>query len=275
MITSTSITGGFPDRVRVRLKYVTNVSMSPSGVTAVDYVFRGNGPFDPDVTGVGSQPNNYDDWSAIYSRQRTYASTFSWCIANSASGSNDMSSFVVGPRHTSTAQSTLSSQENFQSLPYTQYHKTIIYRNGTSSTQGTMTMSTQKFLGMSHTEFAGNEDLTSLTTTTPSHQWFWHLCMSMDDQVSSCIHYVNFVVTYDIEFWDRVDTTLDAEKKADLLQRLRGPRPTASAAESTSESEPGVYQVADAKSASGPANPGTPAGGCPHPHSEHSRHRRR
>jgi hypothetical protein len=217
--TMTSVMGGFPDRARVRLRYVTNVQQTPVSVTAADYVFSGNGMFDPDVTSTGGQPANFDDWSAIYLRYRVWKSTFKWCIANNATGALDMSSYVVGPRHTSTAVNTRASQENFQSTPYTRYAKTIIYRNGCPEMSGSMTMSTQKFFGLTQAEFEGNEDACALVTANPSHQWFWHLSLSADDQGSTIVHYINYVVEYDVEFWDRVDTTLDS--RIDRMKLLR------------------------------------------------------
>ncbi len=211
----TTVMGGFPDRARVRLKYATNVTMTPSGLTAVDQVFSGNGCFDPDITSTGSQPANFDDWSAVYSRYRVWGSTITWNVANSASGALDLTSLVVGPRHTATALTTRTQQEYFQAQPYTRYQKTIVYQNGQATQSGTMSMSTPKFLGLSRSEFEGNDDITTLVSANPAHQWYWHLCLTADDQSSATAHYVNFTVTYDVEFWDRTETTLDAK-----LERL-------------------------------------------------------
>ncbi len=221
--TMTSVMGGFPDRVRVRLKYVTNVTMTPNGLTAADYVFSGNGCFDPDITSTGSQPANFDDWSGVYSRYRVWGSTLRWNVGNTASGTVDLTSFVVGPRHLSTALTTRTQQEYFQAQPYTRYFKSIIYANGRSDQQGSCTMSTAKFLGLSRSEFEGNDDVASLVSANPAHQWYWHCVVSSDDQSSSTIHYVNFVVEYDVEFWDRVDTTLDLKKAAQPGQLVQAP----------------------------------------------------
>lgn len=214
------LVGGFPDRQRVTLRYVENVEVTPSGVTAVDYVFRGNGCFDPNVTSTGGQPANYDDFSSIYTRYRVHGSKISWAIANSASGTLDMCTYVVGPRHLSTAVTTLAGQANFQSTPYSRVEKFMIYTNGLPPIgKGSMEMSTQRFLGLSPTQFNGNDDLTALVTADPAHQWYWHFCVTVDDQSSSTKSFINFQIDYDIEFWDRVDTTLDSRYERVLMMR--------------------------------------------------------
>jgi len=214
--------GGVPDRTRVTLRYVTNVTLSPSGVTAGSYVFRANGCFDPDVTSTGGQPANFDDFSALYARYRVWGSKLSWVIANNTAGVLDMCTMVVGPRHQSTAITTRAAQENFQAQPYTAVQKTIIYTNGTSSQRGSMAMTTRKFLGLSQTEFEGQDDLAALTSADPAHQFFWQMVICSDDQSSATPHYVNFQIDYDVEFWDRVDTSLDLRVERQLsLRRLK------------------------------------------------------
>lgn len=214
-----NLVGGFPDRQRVTLRYVTNVSQTANATVGSDYVFRANGCFDPDYTSTGGQPANYDDFSAIYLRYRVWGSTLRWSIANTAGGTLDMSSVVVGPRHQGTAIVSRTNTENFQAQPYTRFQKTIIYNNGTESQSGSMHMTTRQFLGLTSSEFEGADDLASLVSNTPAHEWFWHCTISMDDQSSTCVHYVNYVVEYDVEFFDRVDTTIDS--RLERVQELR------------------------------------------------------
>jgi hypothetical protein len=215
----TSTVGGFPDHARVKLRYVSNFSSSPAGVTATDYVFRGNGCFDPDVTGTGFQPANWDDWSAQYTRYRCWGSSISWSIANSATGTVDVVYAVIGPRHLPSIITTQAAQANFQAQPYTVLQQTSLYRNGARSQSGFMKMSTEKFLGLTRTEFLGNDDLTALVSADPSHQWYWHFTLSVADQSSTVPHYFNVAVEYDVEFWDRVDTNLDL--KYERLMSIR------------------------------------------------------
>jgi hypothetical protein len=58
--------GGFPSEVRVSLKYVTTFTLdAPSGSLAAQE-FSMRGMFDPDVTGTGHQPSNFDRWMTIF-----------------------------------------------------------------------------------------------------------------------------------------------------------------------------------------------------------------
>lgn len=56
--------GGFPSSKMVKLRYAQEVSMT-GGVGQV-HVFRANSLYDPDSTGTGSQPANFDRWMAVY-----------------------------------------------------------------------------------------------------------------------------------------------------------------------------------------------------------------
>lgn len=54
--------GGFPKSKAVKLRYVEYFSMNPAtGIPAVQ-VYSANGMYDPNITGTGHQPSNYDRW---------------------------------------------------------------------------------------------------------------------------------------------------------------------------------------------------------------------
>lgn len=57
---------GFPKTTAVKLRYVDGISLNPTISTLATYVFRANGLFDPNATGIGHQPMNFDMWAALY-----------------------------------------------------------------------------------------------------------------------------------------------------------------------------------------------------------------
>jgi len=59
---------GFPDQLRCTLRYSDAGSQFTAAVTPAAQVFRANSLFDPDLTGVGSQPEYFDQLSAVYSQ---------------------------------------------------------------------------------------------------------------------------------------------------------------------------------------------------------------
>lgn len=60
-----------PREFDVKLRYVDYRHSTDAGGT-VTQIWRGNAPFDPDQTGVGSQPVGYDQLSAFYERYRVF-----------------------------------------------------------------------------------------------------------------------------------------------------------------------------------------------------------
>ncbi len=69
-VTTQTALAPFPFRWNAKLTYGVNVSIgTPGGLpTANKYRFRLNSLYDPDVTGTGSQPYQYDQLTAIYTK---------------------------------------------------------------------------------------------------------------------------------------------------------------------------------------------------------------
>lgn len=60
------INTGFPQQIKVRLRYVDEYVMTSTAGSTVTQTFRMNSIFDPDFTGVGHQPYGHDQWSPLY-----------------------------------------------------------------------------------------------------------------------------------------------------------------------------------------------------------------
>lgn len=60
--------GGFPKRMLAKLRYVQNVTLNAGAGTYAVNLFSANSLYDPDATGTGHQPSNYDRLCAIYDR---------------------------------------------------------------------------------------------------------------------------------------------------------------------------------------------------------------
>jgi len=214
---NSSYRGGFPDRSRVKLCYVTSDSNS-STVAPVNYVWSGNGAWDPDVTSAGSQPVNWDDWALQYSRYRVWGSK----IIVRATSTVTLADCVLSARHASTALGTTTFLSQ-QCQPYT-YAFNVGAGNGMTGPSGLgsnrieMKMSTPQFLGLSHTAFQGEDGLTALTTAQPAHQWYWNLSSWHQDRTTACVLYFTVVVEYDIEFYDRVESIIDLETRFQQLK---------------------------------------------------------
>lgn len=65
---------GFPDRLRTKLQYQDVIQLAASAGSPALWQFRMNSLQDPDYTGVGHQPQWYDQLSAVYSYYRVMGS---------------------------------------------------------------------------------------------------------------------------------------------------------------------------------------------------------
>lgn len=54
----------------VRMKYATEVTITPSASSMAVHTFRANSIFDPDLTGVGHQPLSRDQYALLYNTYR-------------------------------------------------------------------------------------------------------------------------------------------------------------------------------------------------------------
>jgi len=202
-----SLSGGFPDRARLRLNYfegvVTNTAI---GVTQV---WAGNGCFDPNITGTGSQPYNFDDWSLQYNRYRVVGSTI-WAnfITNATTYAATQCLLLVAPRHTTTT--VIGSFESAISAPYAKFKILNQLNSGYTPKSDVIShsMSTQKILGLTNAELMSDQ-YQALFTANPSHLWYWHTSIQANDGTSTITGRLYVKIVYDIEFFDRIELTLD------------------------------------------------------------------
>lgn len=60
------VLGGFPKSKLVKLRYVQIFTLNATSVAPAVQVFRANSLYDPDQTGTGHQPANFDRWTNVY-----------------------------------------------------------------------------------------------------------------------------------------------------------------------------------------------------------------
>lgn len=84
-----------PDSKIVRHRYVDYVTLDTSSGTSDRNIYRANSMFDPNQTGIGSQPLGFDQWSVFYDH---YTVLGSKCTAQflSSSGSGVTGTSIVG-----------------------------------------------------------------------------------------------------------------------------------------------------------------------------------
>lgn len=79
--------GGFAAKKLVRLRYCQTFSLDPGAGAISVQVFRANSLYDCDLTGVGSQPSNYDRLTALYDRYTVLGARIKVCDVGVTSAS--------------------------------------------------------------------------------------------------------------------------------------------------------------------------------------------
>lgn len=204
--------GGFPDKVRTTLRYVEQQTLtSTSGVTAF-YRYVGNDAYDPNYTGGGNQPANYDDFAAHYTRYRVIASRITVVLlpVSGTVGTNTME-VVLYPSNSVDSSFTTNSA---MAQPYSLFTMT--------STTGPVTlihnMTTKTALGQ---DPRTADRLQAKYNTDPADVWLWNLCFQTVDASTTASAYAKVVIDYDMEWFDRISGDIDA-RMARLAELKKG-----------------------------------------------------
>jgi len=187
-----------PDEMCLKLVYSdfrTVTSSSNQG----EYVYRGNSLFDCDFTGVGGQPDGFDQWKLLYGVYRVMAVD----VEVQAAGGNGFGLLAVAPATTSGA---FSSAEETSGL---RKAKSCVFT----------TTEVAKVHARYHTgEILGKEDVAVLSdpndsaaiSTNPTEQFFVHV--STETSGASDIVYVWVKLTYYVRL-EAAISTLDTVAK--------------------------------------------------------------
>lgn len=232
--TTTSVAGGFPDAMRVTLRYSENIALTFTAGSAQTYEFRGNSLFDPNSTGTGAQPANYDDFIAHYNRYRVVGSRCRVIPANPGNNGTPHS-VVLYPYNTTAASTTI---EDSVAQPYSGLINCTTYQPCIIS----LSMSTAKILGRTQAEVIGSDNCQAVYNANPADVWYWKLVAQPTDRSTAVTLNFLFVIDYDAVFFDRIAGNLDA--RLDRLIELKKEK-------ELRESKKAPKQSSDCKSDSG------------------------
>lgn len=187
-----------PDVMQVQLHY--NLGKAAQGlgaVSIVDFVIRGNSPFDPDFAVGGQQAMGFDQWSAFYRRYRVLGSKIDLSATNDSAVN---AAFGVVPLNTSSAL--ISATQ----LLETQYNKQKYVGGDASKGVDRLTsyISTAKMRGGPHDIVHYESDLTSVVTGNPTEQWYWHMyAYGIGAGATNFDCTLIATITYYVQFYDR------------------------------------------------------------------------
>lgn len=195
-----------PDKMMVKMKYSSKITLAQSaaGVSVFQF-FSGNSLYDPDVTGVGGQPEGYDQWSSFYNRYRVYGSK---CRVQftTVGNTNPLQNYevVLAPVTINTGYTTPS---DARSGPY---NKWSLLGLGANLPTLTSYMSTAKIFGQNKVTIKSDAQYTGTTGnigtgSNPLTQWFWEVLINSVDPLAQGTVYCYVTLTYYAELFDRTD----------------------------------------------------------------------
>lgn len=184
-----------PDKLRVKLRYayLANNATLTATVPSV-YQFSGNGPYDPDVAGVGTSANMWANLSTWYNKYMCTCSDI-WVMVEPISTSNYQLQGFFEPRGPNTAAAT--DYRTILAQPYGQFHQvqgTTVSKTPNMYFKGFM--STPKILGR---KMDPGTDRVSVSSD-PTEEWIWEMTLLSSATINAN---VEVRITYWVEFSDR------------------------------------------------------------------------
>jgi hypothetical protein len=181
-----------PDNFRTTLVYYDQIDYT-AVVTPQLYIFRGNGPFDPDQTGTGSQPVGWDNLTTFYSVAGPVASRIRIKAFNQTTAA-----LQIGVL----AATTTTMVTSYEQMRYVGATARFMDLDGT--TRGGRSFGSMASTGVS-TKVIGrpwNSAFLTQVTTNPSQQWYWIIAIQTADQATAISMNLQITVEYDIVFSD-------------------------------------------------------------------------
>jgi len=170
---------------------------STGGATSYEWVYRGNGPFDPEVAAGGGQPTGYDQWSAFYSSQRTHGSSITIVGTNGSTGSQ--AGLTLLPTNAATG----TTQALTLTYPYVK-HTVAGQLNSDNKFKLYNRMTTVKLEGIQSIE--GDDAFASVIGALPANQWYWNFgVFSTGGAITGLALQFIATIIYDIEYFGRID----------------------------------------------------------------------
>jgi len=194
---------GFPDQLRVVLKYKENDILFTGIITPSAQVYRLNSCFDPNLTGTGHQPNFFDQLTAVYSQYCVTAAKMKVQIINEGTVEVD-SALVYSDANLSTQ-----TVENLSEARWSKNNVTGIQNSGKSvSTLSLPTVSIANLQGEKNLNTDPNNYC--LTTANPVDPVYAIFKLSSVDSSTSVKVICNFELWQDVIF---KDLNLESESK--------------------------------------------------------------
>lgn len=186
----------FGNTFRTALTYTQTLTLSGSWIRRQQ--FRGNGPYDPDASGVGAQPNGFDQLTpTLYAKHRCHGSRITVTYINNGTLPTEV---VLLPTTNASAYPTLS---DARSAPGAHY-RVLAPVGSTAPTTLTAYNRTGNALGLNQGSILYDDVYLCGSTELPGNQFWWDIYTAPTDGVTASNVTITVKITYYLTFSQRV-----------------------------------------------------------------------
>lgn len=182
---------------RATLRYAETITVTGSAVQGAlgTYIFSANGCYDPNYTGVGTQPRGFDELMSLYDHYTVVGSTITARFANQ-SATRPYVGIAVRDSISSVAEVTDLAEYGDKVLSGKALARAGGAEPGEASTMLSTKCNVAEFLG--RRSAMSDPELKGTANANPSEQVFYHICAG-DVSASSAVNVdVIVTITYDV-----------------------------------------------------------------------------
>lgn len=205
-----------PSRTRVSLRFAVNFAVAASTSSATAFL-SGNDMKAPGLSLSSAKAVGFTYWASLYGRYRVYGSKLSIRTVMSSSltagtAKTASGAVVIYPTNTG-ATTTLFADA--MSQPFAKW------ADITTSTPKSLTCVAQTSKLSGQKDFSGSDRMQALVTADPADQWYWAMVYVADAAYTDMNIVVDAQVTYDCEFFDRLEINRSSLALFDKAFELR------------------------------------------------------
>jgi hypothetical protein len=197
-----------PDSVRVKLPFTQTLTPGTTSGGLYTYQYRGNSGFDPDYTGVGLQPNGFDQWSQFYN---TYVVLGSELVVEFVASGAYASELVVVPAFNTAAPA------NTKEAAGWRYAKTYLnVPNGNATYKKVVSqMATAEICGVPQEEVVYDTDFSATVNSSPgsANTWYWDIFLQNVSNSTTLADVLRVTLYLDIKFMAPVQQAFSATRR--------------------------------------------------------------
>jgi len=180
------------DTFAVKLKFNDVQAIQGGASSTNSYKWRGNSVYDPDLTGTGTQPMGYDQYSTLYDYVAVMGSQIKIRLL---SGSDQVQQFCVYPQDSTVVTPVTSA---LREIPYGKTGTNGPYTSSSGNKWLTLKnyMSTAKLYCVDKSFVRSDSVYAHSTATNPTNSWYWILTVDTPAVPSNNNYYFDVQITY-------------------------------------------------------------------------------